>query len=352
MMARIWFGVCWMALPGAGLTGGQIGADLGAREKRTALEVAEVLSQRYGHSMPQVTYIPALALWGRLWLAEITQKAGVNEDVLKIVQAAPEPKEWSGPVVAGHLVFAALGERDRVLQAAALGLDEKGEPRDHLENTGGLSDSVFMACPLLTSAGRLSEEDRYFTAAANHLFHMEEFWMREDGLYNHSKKCNAAWGRGNGFPALGLALMLTEFPSTHPDHGDVVASFKEHLTALAKHQDASGMWHQVIDHPESYPEFTCTCMIGFAMQRGVRLKLLDAATFQPLADRAWAAIKRRIHLDGEFLEGVCPSTGGMPALEDYLKRPEGNGRDERGGAMALLFAVERLAWERTGSREE
>lgn len=316
-----------------------------ARENRSALELAEALAQRYGHAMPQVTYIPALALWGRLWLAEIEEKAGVRDEVLKIVEAVPVPKEWSGPVVAGHLIFAALGDRERVLQAAAEGLDESGEPLDHLENWGGMSDSVFMGCPLLTAAGRLMAEDRYFTAAANHLFFTEEALMRDDGIYDHSKKCRAAWGRGNGFPALGLALALTEFPDTHRDYKDVAASFTEHLTALVKHQDAEGMWRQVIDHPESEPEFTATCMIGFAMQRGVRLGCLEKETFQPPADRAWTAIKRRIHLDGESLEGVCPSTGALPALEDYLNRKLGSGRDERGGAMALFFAVERFASE-------
>lgn len=317
-----------------------------AREKRSALEVAQSLSRKYGQALPQVTYIPALALWGRLWLAEIQEQAGVREEIAKLVEAAPRPSEWSGPVVAGHLIHAVLGDRERVLQAAALGLDENGEPRPHLENSGGMSDSVFMDCPLLTAAGRLTEEDRFFTAAANHLFFMEDTCLREDGLYNHSQKCQAAWGRGNGFPAMGLALVLTEFSATHPDHPSVTASFTEHLTALAKHQDAGGMWHQVIDRPDSYAEFTCTCMIGFAAQRGVRLDILEKSVFQPLADRAWTAIRRRIHLDGETVEGVCPSTGALPTLEDYLKRPAHQGRDDRGGAMALMFAVERLAWEK------
>lgn len=352
MTKREWLQVSLSVVLGTGVLRADPAADSpDVREKRKPLEVAEALAQKYGHAMPQVSYIPALALWGRLWLAEIQGKREVRDEVIKIAMAAPEPKEWSGPVVAGHLIYAALGERDRVLKAAALGLDEQGEPRDHLENSGGMSDSVFMDCPLLTAAGELTEEDRYFTAAASHLFHMERELLRDDGLYDHSQKCRAAWGRGNGFPAMGLALVLTEFPAAHPDAGDVLASFREHLAALAKHQDSDGMWHQVLDHPESFAEFSCTCMIGFAMQRGLRLKLIDKTTYQPLADRAWMAIKRRVHLDGEFVEGVCPSTGALATLDEYLKRPPTNGRDERGGAMALMFAVERLAWEKIGEQE-
>lgn len=352
MRTLVWIGIFALSCGPAFLRGESVPDTPENRERRTAEAIAEALAQKYGHAMPQVAYIPALALWGRLWLAEIQNKQPARDEVVKLAIAAPEPKEWSGPAVAGHLIFAAIGDRNRVLKAAALGLDEKGDPRDHLENWGGMSDSVFMDCPLLTAAGRLTEEDRYFTAAANHLFFLEENLMRKSGIYDHSKKCQAAWGRGNGFPALGVALMLTEFPSDHPDRKDLEDSFREHLEALSKHQDANGMWHQIIDRPESYPEFTCTCMIAFAMQRGVRLKLLDQKIYQPMVDRAWTAIKRRIHLDGEAVEGVCPSTGALATLEDYLKRPEVNGRDERGGAMALMFALEKLSAEKGLGGEE
>jgi hypothetical protein len=47
------------------------------------------------------------------------------------------------------------------------------------------------------------------------------------------------------------------------------------MTALKKHQDPTGAWHQVIDHEESYREFTSTCMITFAIVRGLRRGWLD-----------------------------------------------------------------------------
>ena len=43
---------------------------------------------------------------------------------------------------------------------------------------------------------------------------------------------------------------------------------------------------------------------------------------------------------------VCAGTGKQRTLKDYLDRPAIDGRDERGGAMGLLFATELLAMER------
>jgi rhamnogalacturonyl hydrolase YesR len=98
----------------------------------------------------------------------------------------------------------------------------------------------------------------------------------------------------------------------------------------------------VIDHPESYDEYSCTCMIGCAVQRGVRRGWLAEGEYGPCVDRAWRAIRERTGADGKLV-GVCAGTGKQKALRDYLDRPAINGRDDRGGAMGLIFAVELLA---------
>jgi rhamnogalacturonyl hydrolase YesR len=157
--------------------------------------------------------------------------------------------------------------------------------------------------------------------------------------------CEAAWGRGNGFPALGVALALSDWPDDHPGRKELIAEFQKHMAALKPHQDLkTGCWHQVIDHPESYDEYSCTCMIGFAMQRGIRRGWLTKDDYQPSVDRAWRAIKERTSADGKLVN-VCTGTGKQKTLNDYFKRPAINGRDDRGGAMGLLFATELLAAE-------
>jgi rhamnogalacturonyl hydrolase YesR len=98
----------------------------------------------------------------------------------------------------------------------------------------------------------------------------------------------------------------------------------------------------VIDHPESYDEYSCTCMIGWAMQRGIRRGWLARDEYQPSVDRAWTAIKQRTSASGELVN-VCTGTGKQKTLQAYFDRPAINGRDDRGGAMGMIFAVELLA---------
>lgn len=101
----------------------------------------------------------------------------------------------------------------------------------------------------------------------------------------------------------------------------------------------------MIDHPESYDEYTATCMIGFAMQRGIRHGWLAKAEYQPAVERAWKAIQERTAADGKLVN-VCSGTGKQKTLQDYFDRPAINGRDDRGGAMGLMFATELMAAEK------
>ena len=66
---------------------------------------------------------------------------------------------------------------------------------------------------------------------------------------------------------------------------------------------------------------------------------LDAKTYQPRVDAAWHAVLTRTGSDGVLLD-VCESTNKQRTLDDYLRRAALNGRDPRGGAMALVFATE------------
>jgi rhamnogalacturonyl hydrolase YesR len=206
-----------------------------------------------------------------------------------------------------------------------------------------MSDAVFMAGPILAATGNLTGERKYFDAAATHFASMRKLCLREDGIYRHSPLCEAAWGRGNGFPALGVAWALSEWPDDNPAKKELIGQFQKHMAALKPHQDAkTGCWHQVIDHPESYDEYSCTCMIGWAMQRGIRRGWLAKDEYQPCVDQAWRAIKERTSPDGKLVN-VCTGTGKQKTLQDYFDRPAINGLDDRGGAMGMMFAVELLA---------
>ena len=162
--------------------------------------------------------------------------------------------------------------------------------------------------------------------------------MRPDGLYRHSPLNEAAWGRGNAFPALGVEWTLQNMPETHPAYTEMVRSFQAHIRTLEKFQDRDGMWHEVIDQPGSYAEFSATAMIATAMLRGVSHGWLDRS-YLNRANAAWRAVLMRIGPGGVLVD-VCESTGKQKSPEDYLNRAASFGKDARGGGMALLLATE------------
>lgn len=325
-----------------------------SRADRTPRQVAEQLAAVYGRTLDRIEYIPALPLVAKLRLTELTGEQKYAEQVNTLVapylrgDKSPVPK--SGSEQAGCLIFAELANRaqgkDRerwtlLCRGAAdqiFGKDGESLPLMPYHNE--MSDAVFMAGPILAATGKLTGDQKYFDAAAKHFASMRKLCLRNDGIYRHSPLCDAAWGRGNGFPAIGLALALSDWPEDHWAYKDLITQFQKHMAALKPHQDEkTGCWHQVIDHPESYDEYSCTCMIGFAMQRGIRRGWLARNDYQPCVERAWSAIKERTSDDGKLVN-VCAGTGKQKTLKDYFDRPAINGHDDRGGAMGMLFATE------------
>src|SRR6185503_14840563 len=149
-----------------------------------------------------------------------------------------------------------------VLRAAASGFTESGDLREFMPLNGGWSDSLFMDVPILAMAGTVTGERRYFDMAARHVAFMQQIVLRPDGLYRHQASAETAWGRGNAFPALGLALTLTDFPADHPAYPRLLASFRQQMAMLSRLQDENGMWRNVIDRPGAYSEYSATAMIA------------------------------------------------------------------------------------------
>jgi rhamnogalacturonyl hydrolase YesR len=119
----------------------------------------------------------------------------------------------------------------------------------------------------------------------------------------------------------------------------MVVAFQQHIAALTRFQDPDGLWHQVIDKPGAFAEYTATAMIGTAIQRGIRNGWLEAKSYRPHVESAWRSVSARTGPDGRLVD-VCESTNKQKTLEDYLHRAALFDKDARGGAMGLLFATE------------
>lgn len=322
------------------------------RLTRSPLEVGALLAAKYPQE-PSITYIPAVAWTSTLRLAELRNDPALRAKVREA--AAPylnggRPSLDGNPdttKLAGHILFADLaqGETDEAVreqyqklavEAARLYLPENaGETARH----GRLwTDDMFMTYTLLGRAGKLSGDSSHLDLLARTAMEYIEKLQRPDGFFNHAADAPHAWGRGNGFAALGLVEALTYLPASHPQRPAIVESFQGQMAALKKVQTPLGTWRQVIDRPESYREVTATAMNLAAMARGLRMGWLDRS-YLPVAERAWKGLTVRIADDGTLVD-VCDGTGAGAQLRHYYDRPAIFGPNDRGGAMSLLAAVE------------
>ena len=109
------------------------------------------------------------------------------------------------------------------------------------------------------------------------------------------------------------------------------------MAALLQYQGADGLWRQLIDVPEAWPETSGTGMFAFAMITGVREGWLDAGSYGPAARKAWLGLVQ--HLDAQAnLDSVCEGTGKGPSVKYYLDRKRNTG-DLHGQAPVLWTAA-------------
>jgi rhamnogalacturonyl hydrolase YesR len=108
------------------------------------------------------------------------------------------------------------------------------------------------------------------------------------------------------------------------------------MKALVEFQGQDGMWRQLIDRPEAWPETSSTGMFTFALVTGVKNGWLDAATYGPAARKAWLALVGYIDQNAD-ITSVCEGTNKRNDLAYYLARPRRTG-DLHGQAPVLWSA--------------
>jgi hypothetical protein len=309
------------------------------------LEIARILAGKYP-AQPIMSYIPALTWSSALRLSVMTKEPQWREKALRELQpllsgqtpAIAEPYRLTS--FAGALAFADAASIAGDANAGALSQKiaafiQPQQPDEIIRFATGWTDDMFMASSVLSRI----DNGTYGAVVGKLLTSYAARLQRPDGLFIHATDGPHAWGRGNGFALLGLTDALINLPGNWPDRAKVLEIYLKHARALTGFQSDDGSWRQVVDDPQSYRELTVTAMTVAAMARGVQRGWLDHATFDPAINRGWAAVAARVNADGT-VKDVCSGTGAQPTKEYYLNRPVINGADDRGGAMALLAAIE------------
>lgn len=199
-------------------------------------------------------------------------------------------------------------------------------------------DDIWMIGALQTQAWRLTGEPRFLDRAALMATAYLARLQQPSGLFHHGPEAPFFWGRGNGWVAAGLAEILSVLPESHPQRAPVLAGYRRMMEALLAYQGPTGLWNQLVDRPEAWPESSGSAMFAFAFLRGVNQGLLPASPYRPAAVRAWSGLARQLEPDGR-LRGVCVGTGQSTDAQFYLDRPVVTG-DLHGQAPLLWTAAE------------
>jgi unsaturated rhamnogalacturonyl hydrolase len=111
------------------------------------------------------------------------------------------------------------------------------------------------------------------------------------------------------------------------------------MSALLADQGKDGMWRQLLDHQEAWPESSGSGMFTFAMIQGVRHGWLDADVYGPAARRAWIALAGYVDQNND-VTNVCEGTDKKNDIAYYLARKRRTG--DFHGQAPLLWAATAL----------
>ena len=187
-------------------------------------------------------------------------------------------------------------------------------------------DDMFMITMVQAQAYRATDDRRYINRAAREMVFYLDTLQKTNGLFYHAPEVPYFWGRGDGWMAAGMSELLRSMPMNSPDRPRIMQGYKLMMAGLLQHQDANGMWHQLIDDPDAWPETSSSGMFTFAFITGVKNGWLDANTYGPAARKGWLAVIGYLN-DNNDIREVCqgtnkhnPKTDGPDGRAYYLAR--------------------------------
>ena len=185
-------------------------------------------------------------------------------------------------------------------------------------------DALFMAPPVWAKMYRITGERRYldyihtqWQATYDQLYDQEEHLYARDASYKDKREPNGKkvfWSRGEGWVLGGLARTIDFIPDNDPKKPFYVTQLRQMSARLAQLQGKDGLWHAGLLDPASYPlpEISGSALFVYGMAYGVNRGYLDAATYRPVIEKAWAGILKNIYADGRL--GGIQQTGAEPAF--------------------------------------
>lgn len=209
-------------------------------------------------------------------------------------------------------------------------------------------DTLMMSVMALAKIGQLLNRDAWVEEASyQFLLHTQYLMDRQTGLWFHGWSfagrhhfANARWARGNSWLTIAIPdfLEMMNWPEHHATRRFLLQVLESQVKALQRCQHSSGLWHTLLDDPDSYPEASATAGFAYGILKAVRKRYLSR-DFLPMAEQALRGVINNIDSNGE-LKQVSFGTAMGSDLDYYRQVPLTS--MPYGQAMALLCLTEYL----------
>ncbi|MEN6454920.1 MAG: glycoside hydrolase family 88 protein [Prolixibacteraceae bacterium] len=206
------------------------------------------------------------------------------------------------------------------------------------------ADDLFMSVPFILRMAKINNDAGLYDTVALQIINFNKYLtdtktnLYRHGWYDQEKRHSpAAWSRANGWMIWATSEALLEIPRSHKDYKKIKDLFVTHLKAILTYQSQSGLWHQVIDRPDSYPETSGTAMFAIGLARAINNKWIPD-TYSAQLLRAWDAVRLQTDQDG-IVHGICRGTD-MGENTEYYMRQEPLDNDPRGLGAVLTLGSE------------
>jgi unsaturated rhamnogalacturonyl hydrolase len=305
----------------------------GASPEEIGNKVAErFLSAPHGGAPKSIAYPESVAWYGALTFAQASREGTLAGQLIRRFDPlfTTESNLVPAPDHVDHTVFGIVPleiyietKQKKYLELGIPIADKQwNDPRpDGLTTqTRMWIDDMYMITMIQLEAYRATGNPEYLDRAALEMTTYLDKLQQPNGLFYHAPDAPFFWGRGNGWVAAGMAEMLRSLPANHPDRARILASYHKMMASLLRFQSRDGMWRQLIDDPEAWPETSSTAMFTFAMVTGVENGWLARTKYGPAARRGWLGVVSYLNSDGD-LRNVCAGTSKGTTAQYYLDRP-------------------------------
>jgi unsaturated rhamnogalacturonyl hydrolase len=172
-------------------------------------------------------------------------------------------------------------------------------------------DTLMMSVLPLAKIGKLLDRPEFVEEATyQFLVHVQYLMDRETGLWfhgwtfdGHHNFAQARWARGNSWLTIAIPefLELVDLPENNATRRYLLQVLESQVSALAKCQDDSGLWHTLLDDPHSYLESSATAGFAYGILKAVRKRYIDAS-YAPVAEKAIQGVIKHINPAGELTQ--------------------------------------------------